>query len=130
VPIDFTRYSSCIALDNSSSYHLQLIMVETTAVIAAFAIGWLCRSILLRLGKPVQRQRPRGPADNRPVQLRRPASTPINPWVGPARAAATNETGEVQRLRAKLAAASEVCEQAGRRQQLESRLAELDGGKA
>jgi hypothetical protein len=34
--------------------------------------------------------------------------------VGPARAAATTETREVQRLRAKLAAASEVCEAAGR----------------
>jgi hypothetical protein len=32
-------------------------------------------------------------------------------------------------LRAKLAAASEVCEVAGRGQQLRSALAELDGGK-
>jgi hypothetical protein len=100
-----------------------------TSIIAAFAIGWLCHAILLRFGNPVQRERPRRPANSRPVQLRRPTLPTGNPWVGPAKAAATSETREVQRLRAKLAAASEICEVAGRGQQLESVLAELDGGK-
>jgi hypothetical protein len=99
---------------------------EPASIIAAFAIGWLCHAILLRFGKPVRRQRRRPPANSRPVQLRRPTCPP---WVGPARAAATTETRERQRLRAKLAAASEVCEVAGRGQQLRSALAELDGGK-
>ena len=43
--------------------------------------------------------------------------------------AATTESREVQRFRAKLAKASEVCEVAGRGEQLRSLLAELDGGK-
>jgi hypothetical protein len=53
----------------------------------------------------------------------------VSPWVGPAKAAAT-ESREVQQLRAKLAAASEVCEVAGHGQQLRSALAKLDGGKS
>jgi hypothetical protein len=61
--------------------------------------------------------------------LKRPTLSTVSPWVGPAKAAATSETREVQQLRAKLAAASEICEVAGRGQQLESVLAELDGGK-
>jgi hypothetical protein len=103
-------------------------MNEATSIIAAFAIGWLCHAILLRLGKPVQRQRLSPPANSRPVQ-RRPTLPTVNPWAGPARAAAATETREVQRLRGKLAAASEVCEAAGRGQQLQSVLAELNGGK-
>jgi hypothetical protein len=104
-------------------------MNEATSIIAAFAIGWLCHGILLRLGKPVQRQRRSRTADSRPVQ-RRPTLPTVNPRAGPARAAAATETREVQRLRAKLAAASEVCEAPGRGQQLESVLAELNGGKS
>jgi hypothetical protein len=117
-------------LDNWSHITMQLIMInEPILIIVAFAIGWLCHAILLRFGKPVRRQRHRRPANSRPVQLRRPTSPTVSPWVGPARAAATTETREVQLLRAKLAAASEVCEVAGRGQQLESVLIELDGGK-
>jgi hypothetical protein len=104
-------------------------MNEATLIIAAFAIGWLCHAILLRLGKPVQHQRRSRPANSRPVQLRRPTVPTVNPWAGPARATAATETREVQRLRAMLAAASEVREAAGRGQQLESVLAELDGRK-
>ena len=102
-----------------------------TAIIAAFAIGWLCHAILLRLGGPVGRERRRPPANSRPVQVRRPTLPSASPWVGPAKAkaAAASESQEVQRLRAKLAAASEVCEVAGRGQELRSVLAELDGGK-
>jgi hypothetical protein len=102
---------------------------ESILIIAAFAIGWWCHAVLLRLGKPVQRQRLRRPAKGPPVQLKRPSLPTVSPWAGPARAAAISETREVQRLRAKLAAASEVCEVAGRGQQLRSALAELDGGK-
>ena len=117
-------------LDNWSHITMQLIMInEPILIIVAFAIGWLCHAILLRFGKPVRRQRHRRPANSRPVHLRRPTSPTVSPWVGPARAAATTETREVQLLRAKLAAASEVCEVAGRGQQLESVLTELDGGK-
>ena len=109
---------------------MKLIMIkEPTSIIAAFAIDWLCHPILPRFGEPVRRQRRRRPANTRPVQLRRPASPTVSPWVGPARAAATTKTREAQLLRAKLAAASEVCEVAGRGQQLESVLAELEGGK-
>jgi hypothetical protein len=100
----------------------------SASVIVAFAIGWLCHAILLRLGKPVRRQQ-RRPAISRPMQLRRPTLPTVSPWVGPAKAAASTETREVQRLRAGLAAASEVCEVAGRGQQLRSALAELEGGK-
>jgi hypothetical protein len=100
-----------------------------TSIIAAFAIGWLCHAILLRFGNPVRRERRRRPANSRPVQLRRPTLPNASPWVGPAIAVAIPETQEVQRLRAKLAAASEICEVAGRGQHLESVLAELDGGK-
>ena len=102
---------------------------DPTSIIAAFAIGWLCHAILLRFGKPVRRQRRRSPANSRPVQLRRPTLPTVSPWVGPARAAATTETREVRRLRAKLAAASGVCAAARRGQQLELVLAELDGEK-
>ena len=109
VPVNFTFCSPHIALDNWPSYHLQLIMAETTAIIAAFAIGGLGQSILLRRDKPVQRQRPRGRTNNRLVQLRRPASTPVSPWVGPASASAVAETKEMQRLWATLAAASKRC---------------------
>ena len=109
---------------------MQLIMInEPILIIVAFAIGWLCHAILLRFGEPVRRQRRRRPANGRPVQLRRPTLPTVSPWVGPARAAATTETREVERLRAKLAAASEVCDAAGHGQQLESMLAELDGAK-
>jgi hypothetical protein len=102
---------------------------EPILIIVAFAIGWLCHAILLRFVKPVRRQRPRRPAHSRIVHVGRPTLPTVSQWVGPARAAATTETREVQRLRAKLAAASEVCEVAGRGQQLESVLAGLDGGK-
>jgi hypothetical protein len=102
---------------------------ELTAIIAAFAIGWLCHAILQRFVKPAQRQQRRRPTNGRPVQLKRPNVPTVSPWVGPAKAAAAAETREVQRLRAKLAAASEVCELAGQGQRLESVLAELDGGK-
>lgn len=100
----------------------------SASVIVAFAVGWFCHAILLRLGKPVRRQQGR-PANSRPMQLKRPTLPTVSPWVGPAKAAASTETREVQRLRAKLAAASEVCEAAGRGQQLRSVLAELEGGK-
>ena len=100
---------------------------DPTSIIAAFAIGWLCHAILLRFGKPVRRQRRRRPANSRPVQLRRPTLPTVSPWVGPARAAANTGTREVRQLRAKLAAASEVYEVAGRGQQLELVLAEPDG---
>ncbi len=102
---------------------------EPASIIVAFAIGWLCHAILLRYVKPVRHQRPRSPATSRIVHVGRPTLPTISQWVGPAKAAATTETREVQRLRAKLAAASEICEVAGRGQQLESVLAELDGGK-
>ena len=101
---------------------------EPAAVIAAFAIGWSSHAILLWFGKPVRRERRRRPANSRPVQ-RRPTLPTVSPWVGPARASATAESREVQRLRAKLAKASEVCGVAGRGEQLRSLLAELDGGK-
>jgi len=42
---------------------------ESILIIAAFAIGWWCHAVLLRLGKPVQRQRLRRPAKGPPVQL-------------------------------------------------------------
>jgi hypothetical protein len=103
---------------------------EAVLIIVAFAIGWWCHAILLRFGKPLQDERPRRSGNSRTVQLKRPTSHTVSPWVGPARAAATTETRELQRLRAKLAAASEVCEVAGRGQQLRSVLAELDGGKS
>src|SRR4029453_17949734 len=103
---------------------------EPALIIAAFTIGWLCHAILLRFGTPVQRQRRRRPANSRPVQLKRPTLSTVSPWVGPAKAAATSETREVQQLRAKLAAASEICEVAGRGQQLGSVLAGVEGGKA
>ena len=102
---------------------------EPASIIAAFAIGWSCHAILLWFGRPVRRERRRRPANSRPVQQRRPSLPTVSPWVGPARAAATTESREVQRLRAKLAKASEVCEVAGRGEQLRSLLAELDGGK-
>lgn len=102
---------------------------EPASILAAFAIGWLCRAILLRFGKPVQRQRRRPPANSRPVQHRGPTLPTVSPRVGPARAAATTEIRDLQRLPAKLAAASQVCEVAERGQQLRSALAELDGGK-
>ncbi len=102
---------------------------NATSIVAVFAIGWLCHAILLRYVKPVRHQRPRSPATSRIVHVGRPTLPTISQWVGPAKAAATTETREVQRLRAKLAAASEICEVAGRGQQLESVLAELDGGK-
>jgi hypothetical protein len=102
---------------------------EPALIIVAFAIGWLCHAILLRFVKPVRRQRPRRPAHSRIVHLGRPTLPTISQWVGPAKAAAATESQEVRRLRAKLAAASEVCEVAGRGQQLRSALAELDGGK-
>jgi len=38
---------------------------EPTAIIIAFAVGWLCNAIWLRFVKPVQRQRPRRPATSR-----------------------------------------------------------------
>src|SRR4029453_2249455 len=98
-----------------------------TSIVAGFAIGWLCHAILLRVGDPVGRQRRRRPANSRPVQLRRPTLSSVSPWVGRAKAAASTESQEVQRLRAKLAAASEVCEVAGHGQELRSALAELDG---
>ena len=101
---------------------------EPTLIVAAFAIGWFSHAILLRFGKPVQGHRRRPPVNGRPVQLRRPPLPTVSPWVGPARAAVTTETREVQRLRAKLAAASKLCELAGQGQQLESVLAQLDGG--
>ena len=101
---------------------------KPTLIIAAFGLGWLCHAIWPRFGKPVQHQRDRRPA-SRIVHVGRPTFPTISQWVGPARAAASTETQEVQRLRAKLAPASEVCELAGRRQQLESMLAELDGRK-
>jgi hypothetical protein len=105
-------------------------MINASAsLIVAFAIGWLCHAILLRLGKPVPRKPPRRPAHSRIVHVGRPSLPTVSQWVGPAKAAATTETREVRRLRAKLAAASEVCEAAGRGQQLRSVLAELDGGK-
>jgi hypothetical protein len=101
-----------------------------TSIIAAFAIGWLRHALLLRLGSnPARREQRRRPATSRPVQLRRPTMPTVSPWVGPAKAAAT-ESREVQQLRAKLAAASEVCEVAGHGQQLRSALAKLDGGKS
>jgi hypothetical protein len=100
-----------------------------TSIIAAFGIGWLCHAILLRVGDPVWRERRRRPASSRPVQLRRPTLPNVSPWVGPAKSAVASESREVQRLRAKLAAASEVCEVAGHGRQLRSALAELDGGK-
>ena len=100
---------------------MRLIMInDPILIIVAFAIGWLCHSIFLRFVKPVH---------SRIVHVGRPTLPTVSQWVGPARAAATAETREVKRLRAKLAAASEVCEAAGRGQQLESILAELDGGK-
>jgi hypothetical protein len=102
---------------------------EPTAIIIAFAVGWLCNAIWLRFVKPVQRQRPRRPATSRIVHVGRPTFPTISPWVGPTKSAAATETREVQRLRAKLAAATEVCELAGRRQELESALAESDGRK-
>ena len=102
-------------------------MIKLTLMIIAFAVGWLCNAVWLRFGKPVRRQRPRGPASSRMVHLGRPTFPTISPWVGPAKSAAATETREVQRLRAKLAAASEVCEMAGRRQELDSALADLDG---
>ena len=104
-------------------------MIKLIMIIVAFAVGWLCNSIWLHFGKPVQRKRPRGPGKSRMVHLGRPTFPTISPWVGPAKSAAATETQEVQRLRAKLAAASEVCELAGRRQELNSALADLDGGK-
>jgi hypothetical protein len=87
---------------------------DATSNIVAFAIGWLCHAILLRLGKPVRRQWRRRPANSRPAQLRRPTLPTVSPWVALARAAATTETGEVQGVAGQLAAASEVCEAAGR----------------
>jgi hypothetical protein len=49
--IDFAFCSSYTLLDNQPPYHVQLIMVdESSAIIATFAFGWLCRSILLRPG--------------------------------------------------------------------------------
>ena len=105
-------------------------MIKLSMIIIAFAIGWLCNAIWLRFRRPAQRHRPSRPAKSRMVHLGRPTFPIISPWVGPAKASAATETREVQRLRAKLAAASEVCELAGRRQELESALAELDGGKS
>jgi hypothetical protein len=104
-------------------------MIKLTMIIIAFAVGWICNTIWLRFGKPVQRQRPRRPGTSRMVHLGRPTFPTISPWVGPAKSAAITESREVQRLRAKLAAASEVCELAGRGQDLESALADLEGGK-
>jgi hypothetical protein len=104
-------------------------MIKLMMIIVAFAVGWFCNAIWLRYGKPVQRQRPRRPANSRIVHLGRPTFPTISPWVGPAKSAAATESREVQRLRAKLLAASEVCELAGRGQQLDSMLAELDGRK-
>jgi len=98
-------------------------------IIVAFGIGWSCHAILLRFGKPARHQRGGRPANSRSVQLKRPTLPTANPWAGPGRAVATSETREVQRLRAKLAAASEVCEVAGHGQQLRSALAELDSGQ-
>ena len=98
---------------------------EPTAIIAAFAIGWLCHAALLRFVKPAQRERRRRATNGRPAQVRRPHVPTVSPWIGPAKAAAA--ATETQRLRAKLAAASEVCELAGQGQRLESVLAELDG---
>jgi hypothetical protein len=102
---------------------------EPILIIVAFGTGWLCHAILLRFGKPVRRQRLRRPANGRSVQLKRPTLPTVNPWAGPSRAAATSETREVQRLRARLGAASEVCDVVGRGQQLRSALAELDSGE-
>jgi hypothetical protein len=102
---------------------------EPALIIVAFAIGWLFHAILLRFVKPVRHQRPRSRATSRIVHVGRPTLPTISQWVGPAKAAAATETREVQQLRAKLTAASEICEVAGRGQQLESVLAELDGGK-
>ena len=104
-------------------------MIKLMMIIVPFVIGWLCNAIWLRFGKPVQRQRPRRTASSRMVHLGRPTFPTISPWVGPAKSAAATESREVQRLRAKLAAASEVCELAGRGQQLDLMLAELDGRK-
>ena len=102
---------------------------EPTAIVAAFAIGWLCHAVLLRFVKPAQRRRRGRPTNSRPAQVRRPNVPTVSPWIGPAKAAAAaTETQEVQRLRARLAAASEVCELAGQGPRLESVLAELDGG--
>jgi len=102
-------------------------MIKLIMIIIAFTSGWLCNAIWRRSGSSVQHQRPRRPTSSRIVHLGRPTFPTISPWVGPAKSAAATETREVQRLRAKLAAASEVCELAGRRQQLDSALADLDG---
>lgn len=104
-------------------------MIKLIMIIITFASGWLCNAIWRRFGKPVQHHRPRRPTSSRIVHLGRPTFPTISPWVGPAKSAAATETREVQRLRAKLAAASEVCEMAGRRQELDSALADLDGRK-
>jgi hypothetical protein len=104
-------------------------MIKLTMIIIAFTSGWLCNAIWLQFGRPIQHQRPRRPASSRMVHLGRPTFPTISPWVGPTKSATATETREVQRLRAKLAAASEVCELAGRRQQLDSALADLDGRK-
>jgi hypothetical protein len=104
-------------------------MINLTMIVIAFTSGWLCNAIWRRFGKPVQRQRPRRPSTSRITHLGRPTFPTISPWVGPAKSAAATETREVARLRAKLAAASEVCELAGRRQELDSALADLDGRK-
>ena len=104
-------------------------MIKLIMIIIAFISGWLCNAIWRRCGRHVQPQRPRRPTSSRIVHLGRPTFPTISPWVGPAKSAAATETREVQRLRARLAAASEVCELAGRRQQLDSALADLDGRK-
>jgi hypothetical protein len=116
-------------LDNVVLSLWNCVVIKLTMIVIAFAIGWFCNAIWLRFGKAVQRQQPRRPASSRIVHVGRPTFPTISPWVSPAKSAAATESREVQRLRAKLAAASQVCQLAGRGQQLDSMLAQLDGRK-
>jgi hypothetical protein len=94
---------------------MQLIMInEPSVIITAFTIGWLCYAIVLRFGNPVRRQRPRRPANNPPVQLRRPALAHSQPRGWTSHSSSQQQDARGAAAAAKLATASEVSEMARR----------------